>query len=209
MINDNIRNIHNKYFTKVSQQGNINELLPILYSYSVNCSSVLELGVETGVSTWAFAAGLLAKNSTRPILHSVDLDSCSSFYEFQNLFTDVLDFKFSQCNDLDYIIPHNYDIVFIDTWHVYPQMKRELAKFSNYANKYIIMHDTTVDAIRGESIRMNRDIHHESLNSGYKIEEIATGIWPAIEEFLQEHPEFEIYERFTHNNGLTILRRKI
>jgi len=33
------------------------------------------------------------------------------------------------------------------------------------------------------------------------------GLWPAVEEFINEHPEWKIKERFTNNNGLTILER--
>jgi hypothetical protein len=36
---------------------------------------------------------------------------------------------------------------------------------------------------------------------------LLTGLWPAIEEFLAEHSEWEIQQRFTNNNGLTILAR--
>jgi hypothetical protein len=33
------------------------------------------------------------------------------------------------------------------------------------------------------------------------------GLWPAVEEFLQENKNWSLKERFTHNNGLTILER--
>ena len=36
---------------------------------------------------------------------------------------------------------------------------------------------------------------------------LLTGLWPAIEEFLAEHSEWEIEQRVTNNNGLTILVR--
>jgi hypothetical protein len=39
------------------------------------------------------------------------------------------------------------------------------------------------------------------------VEEINRGVWPAIEEFLAAHPEWILKERFTNNNGLTILQR--
>jgi hypothetical protein len=41
------------------------------------------------------------------------------------------------------------------------------------------------------------------------IEEICKGLWPAIEEFLKEHPEWRIEKRYTNNNGLTILTRVV
>ena len=77
-----------------------------------------------------------------------------------------------------------FDLTFIDTWHVYGQLKRELTKFNKITNKYIIMHDTTIDGYLGESLRMGWDIFEQSSTTGMPIEEIKKGIWPAIEEFL-------------------------
>ena len=72
-------------------------------------------------------------------------------------------------NDLDLNINENYDLTFIDTWHVYGQLKRELDKFSKITNKYIIMHDTTVDELLGESIRCNMDAKKQSEESEYQL----------------------------------------
>jgi hypothetical protein len=33
------------------------------------------------------------------------------------------------------------------------------------------------------------------------------GIWPAIQEFMDIHPEWEMGCRLTNNNGLTVLKR--
>ena len=38
------------------------------------------------------------------------------------------------------------DLLFIDTFHVYGQLKRELARFEGQVRRYIAMHDTEVDA---------------------------------------------------------------
>jgi hypothetical protein len=105
-------------------------------------------------------------------------------------------------------INQTYDLTFIDTWHVYGQLKRELIKFSAITNKYIIMHDTTVDEIYGETIRCRWNAREQSVQSGFPIEEINKGLWPAVEEFLENNKDWELKERFTNNNGLTILERK-
>jgi hypothetical protein len=39
----------------------------------------------------------------------------------------------------------------------YGQLKRELAKFAPWAKKYIVMHDTTVDATGGEAVRERKE----------------------------------------------------
>jgi len=33
------------------------------------------------------------------------------------------------------------------------------------------------------------------------------GLWPAVQDFLQRHPEWSLYERHFNNHGFTILRR--
>jgi cephalosporin hydroxylase len=99
-------------------------------------------------------------------------------------------------------------MVFIDTWHVYGQLKRELERFHAIANKYIVLHDTEVDGEYGESIRLNHDIHALSASSGFPTEEITRGLKPAVNQFLMTHPEWTMHAHFRNNNGLTILRRK-
>ena len=119
-----------------------------------------------------------------------------------------IDIKYEWKNNLDLDIHENYDITFIDTWHVYGQLKRELEKFSKITNKYIIMHDTTVDEVYGESIRCSHDIINQNKVSGFPINEITRGLGPAISEFLETHNEWYIKEKYTNNNGLTILAKK-
>jgi hypothetical protein len=113
---------------------------------------------------------------------------------------------FFQMNDLDLPL-HSADMVFLDTWHVYGHMRRELDKFGEVARKYIVMHDTSIDAFGGESIREAQDIPKLVEASGYPEAEIREGIWPAIEEFLAAHPEWVIKTRYTNCNGLTVLER--
>ena len=99
-------------------------------------------------------------------------------------------------------------MIFIDTWHVYGQLKRELDRYNKVVRKYIIMHDTTVDAIKGESIRCNCDTKRQSIESGIPEDELNIGLQKAIEEFLEKHNEWVLHEKFTNNNGLTVLKRK-
>jgi hypothetical protein len=110
-------------------------------------------------------------------------------------------------NNLNLNLTESVDLTFIDTWHVYGQLKRELAKFAPLTKKYIIMHDTTLDAVRGETIRMNWNPQQQSRESGFPVNEITRGIWPAVEEFLASNREWVLKERFSNNNGLTVLVR--
>jgi primase-polymerase (primpol)-like protein len=70
------------------------------------------------------------------------------------------------------------------------------------------MHDTTIDEIQGETIRVGWDANKQSIESGIPVEEINKGLGYAITDFLRDNTEWYIKERFTNNNGLTILARK-
>ena len=118
-----------------------------------------------------------------------------------------IDIECKWTNDLRLNLSENVDLTFIDTWHVYGQLKRELKKFSAVTNKYIIMHDTTVDAIRGETVRKRMNVRKQSIESGFPMREICCGLWRAIEEFLNNNKNWRLKERYTNNNGLTVLER--
>lgn len=122
-----------------------------------------------------------------------------------------IDVQYKWSNNLKLELNECYDITFIDTWHVYGQLKRELEKFSKITKKYIIIHDTTIDAVYGETIRLSDIFNPEqqSNDTGIPINEILKGLWTAIEEFLIINKNWKLKERFTNNNGLTILEKII
>ena len=187
----------------------IMEHLQTLYKYSLECDSVFETGVRGCVSTYAFVYGLLnGNNNIRKKIFMNDINNCNvnEILEISKNFD--IDIRYEWKNNLLLELDENYDITFIDTWHVYGQLKRELNKFSKITNKYIIMHDTTCDEIDGETIRNNWNAEEQSILSGIPIDEINKGLWPAIEEFLETNTQWYIKERFTNNNGLTILAKK-
>jgi len=189
--------------------SDIMEHLITLYKYSKECDSVFETGVRGCVSSWAFLYGLLdGENKNRKKMFMNDINSCDVEDIVSHSKSFDIELSYEWKNNLLLEFKENYDITFIDTWHVYGQLKRELDKFSKYTNKYIIMHDTTVDEIHGETIRCGMNSHEQSIESGFPVEEITKGLWPAVVEFLQNNPEWYIKERFTNNNGLTILARK-
>lgn len=201
--------IEAKYNYLCNTPSDINEHLPVLYNYAKDCESVLECGVRGCVSSWAIAHGLLNNGKSKKRMLMNDLTSCN-IQELLNAASGLsIEMKYEWKNDLELELMENYDMVFIDTWHIYGHLKRELAKFSKVTNKYILMHDTTVDEIYGESIRCGWDPHKQSLESGYPVEEIKCGLGKAIQEFLQNNKEWELLEKRTNNNGLTVLGRKV
>ena len=177
--------IRDKYYYLCATPSDINEHLPILYKYASQCESVIELGVRGCVSSWAFVNGLLNNNKEKRKILFNDINPCDiqellNITKGLNIITD-----YQWVNDLELIINENYDITFIDTWHIYGHLKRELEKFSKVTNKYIIMHDTTVDAFQGETIRCGWDANKQSLDTGIPVDEINRGLQLAIDEFLE------------------------
>jgi hypothetical protein len=189
--------------------GDIMEHLFTLYRYAKECDSVFETGVRGCVSSWAFLKGLLESQSqNKKILFMNDINKCDVNDLLLISKNFDIEVKYEWKNNLLLDFDRNYDITFIDTWHIYGQLKRELEKFSKITNKYIIMHDTTVDEIYGETIRCGWDAVKQSRESGFPVEEIRKGLWPAVLEFLDNNQEWYMKERYVNNNGLTILARK-
>jgi hypothetical protein len=198
-----------EFQVRVETPCDINEHLETLRQYASECESVLELGVRKCVSSWAFALGLLENGSSNKTLIMNDITVCPT--EHIETLANKTDLRIIPIwkNNLTLELEGPVDLTFIDTWHVYGQLKRELERFSPLTKRYIIMHDTTVDAEKGETLR---NIHkhnpeQQSKESGIPVEEILKGLWPAIAEFLEAHPEWVLHKRWSHNNGLTILKR--
>ena len=196
------------FYRQINAVSDIHEHIEILAKYANECNSVVELGMRSGISTCAFMKGLFKNNEQTKNLISVDLNCCENINYIGDLATKTkIKFKFIMSNDLHIDLPSS-DLTFIDTWHVYAQLKRELEKYAPKTNKYIILHDTTTDEFDGESIRMGWDTKKQSQESGFSEQEIRKGLWPAVEEFLERNNNWILEKRYTNNNGLTILKRK-
>jgi hypothetical protein len=184
--------IEDKYNHLCSTTSDINEHLPVLKKYAEECQSIIELGVRGVISTYALIYGLLNNGKkTKKILLN-DIAPCD-INELLSITNDLpIEVNFQWVNDLQLEIKKNVDLTFIDTWHVYGQLKRELSKFSKFTNKYIILHDTTVDEWQGETIRNGWNAKQQSKETGMAIDEINKGLWPAIEEFLLENKDWQI-----------------
>jgi len=169
-----------EYQDACAKDTDIHEHLPIISELTSHCNHVTELGVGWAQSTRAF------------LRHDVELHS----YEFMPQ-PGIREF-FEQAknagrnvtlhvDDTRKIEIAETDFLFVDSLHIYEQVQKELELHANKARKYIGFHDTTTYADNGEFG--------------------GTGIWPAIQEFIHSHPEWQLVERRTNNNGLTILKR--
>ena len=198
-----------------THESDINEHIPTLIKYGSECDSIIEMGVRWITSTWGFL-GCAPKNG----LISIDMRNPSTWNvggkgenqaiiqrgyntieEVEEIAKEIgVDYKFIQVNVLDIDIEET-DLLFLDTWHSFKQLKAELNKFHSKVKKYIICHDTSTYANIDET-------NYEVLGPEWKanIDE-KQGIWSAIEEFLENNKDWKLEERIMYNNGLTILKR--
>ena len=207
-----IARLYNKFHEARTTRHTTHEHINTFYNYTRECKSVCEIGIEGGYSTWGFLMGLfenktIFNNEDELFYIGVDINNCPITEECATVCKGInLNYTFIQHDSATVDIPQ-VDLLYIDSWHIYGHLKRELNHLHSKANKYIIMHDTTIDGEIGESIRRGWDTKKQSEDSGYPEDEIRKGLWPAIEEFLVEHPEWKLKHRYHHCYGLTILEK--
>lgn len=188
----NTESIEREYRKRCETPSDIYQHLPTLKRYASECNCVTEFGVRTIVSSWAFLSGLTARvKDCYPWLTSVDpihpADAGGDLAALESAANEAcIGFVFIQADDRNITIEFT-DLLFIDTWHVYEQLKAELALHAGKARKYIILHDTETFGVNGNA-------------EGHR------GLKPALDEFLK-NPRWRVREHFTHCNGLTILER--
>jgi len=201
----NNRMLEDQYKLKSTTPSDIHEHLPTLRHLAEQCTHITEAGVRSVVSSYAFATAL--KGKPDHTLVQIDLKKSPNVTRFQaECKAEGVNTLFYEESDLTCPLAAT-DLFFIDTWHIYGHLKRELARWHSYTKKYIVMHDTTVDEWLGETVRQGWNAAEQSKKSGIPVDEITKGLWPAIDEFLKEHPEWLLEKRYINNNGLTILKR--
>ena len=189
--------IENYYNNLVNTPSDINEHLPTLRKYAEECDHITEMGVRGIISTWGWLSSSPKK------LISYDIQDPSTWNSpLQDVYDTAeiygIEFNFHLANVLEVEIDET-DLLFLDTWHAYDQLKAELELHSPKAKKYILMHDTTSYEYRDEPLTSENAWEGDSSTG--------KGLWPAVTEFLEQHPEWELHKRFTNNNGLTIIKR--
>lgn len=202
--------IVSNFIRECNTESDINEHLPTLYKYAQESESVFETGVRGCVSSWAILFGLMHNNKPKKMMLMNDIDACNItalLDTVKMLQPGEIDVGYIWKNNLELELSETFDMTFIDTWHVYGQLKRELAKFAPVTNKYILMHDTTVDKIYGETLRAGLDAAEQSRQTGFPVAEIICGLGKAVDEFLAANPKWILLKEYTNNNGLTVLKR--
>lgn len=178
--------IHKNYLYRSTIPSDINEHLPVLYKYALQCKTVAEYGVREVVSTYALAMA-------RPVkLICVDLKKHPNVNVFlQQCKDENINAVFYEADTLNFKLEHPVDLLFIDTLHTYPQLAAELEKHHQDVNKFIILHDIVTFADQNE----------------FNIKSPKQGLLNATLDFLASHSEWKEIETFKNNNGLMILGR--
>lgn len=172
------------YQAKCRENSDICQHLPTLKAYAEKCESIIELGVRSIVSTWAFLAAkpmrLISVDFYHP-RHYKDYDPGGCNLE---LVMDLANeqgtyFEFMQHDSVTAKVP-SCDLMFFDTLHTHVQLKNELEAHAKNVKRFLIFHDTET----------------------YKEELI-----PAIKEYMQQNPVWDVALMLSNNNGLLILER--
>ena len=172
-----------------------------LRQYGQDCSLIHELGVRKIGSSWAFLTGLADRGNAMvtmsedrrrlemsPITALVSIDHVhpdkfageGTLAEFQKQARENnVHHEFIESSSLDVNIENSH-CIFFDTDHTYKQLSQELQLHGNKSLKYLLFHDTIGCA-------------HEIL--------------PAINEFLEEYPDWIVFDHSLESQGMTSLAR--
>ena len=202
-------NIARRYRKKAKEKSDINEHLPILRELSRSCGSVCEIGVRRCVSSWAFLQGLAESEASKKKLLCIDINQAdvSDLERWGGSLIPPIRTSMVVADSRKVVLPHEFDLLFIDTLHVYGQLKSELWAHQGRVRRFIVLHDTEVDGNKGEVLRMGWDACKMAQDTGMKEEELLQGLGRAIQEFLATFPEWVQRSHFANNNGLTVLAR--
>jgi hypothetical protein len=177
--------IEKEFAIAASSPSDIHEHLPVLYELAKDCNHIIEMGVRTGISTRAFLR-VDAK------LISYDIVTDQKVVDLINEAKKAgKDATFIEADVLKIDIEET-DLLFIDTWHTYEQLKQELSLHGNKSRKYMVFHDTNTFGLK---------------NEGGQAYSTSQGLLPAIIEFLMVNPHWRFKKFLTNNNGLTVLER--
>lgn len=172
------------YEQKCNENSDICQHLPVLKEYAEQCDFIVELGVRSIVSTWAFLAAcpnvLLSVDIFHPSYYQdYDKNGCNLNLVYELAQIQDTNFEFIQHDSTTINLPV-CDLMFFDTLHIYEQLSAELNAHGNNVRKYLIFHDTET----------------------YKDE-----LMPAITEFVRKNTDWVLDRELKNNNGLLILKR--
>jgi len=163
-----------------SVESDIYKHLDTIFKYAKNCDVGIEFGCRTGNSTFALLMGLHT-------LYSCDIEHLDYAYNLINPYFGERFVRFHG-SSFDFDLIDEADLLFVDSYHTYETVNKELTLHGHKIKKYIMFHDTDTFGEIGED--------------GGK------GIMYAINEFLESNPEWKIVHNVAYNNGFMVIERQ-
>jgi len=199
-----IFDLENKIKELFNKTSDINEHIPTIIKYGQECDHITEMGVRGIISTWAWLASspkkLIAYDIEDPSKWESNIQDVYDTAEAYNL-----NFTFIKADVLNLEIEET-DLLFLDTLHVHNQLKSELKLHASKARKYICFHDTTSYSNSNEVALKHQPDYSSVLGDDY--DRNKQGLWSVVEDFLEQNKDnWKLKERFTNNNGFTIIER--
>ncbi len=196
--------LKNTYEKFLALPTDMHEHLPTLKDLAMECSTIVEIGVRELIgSTWGLLSGLAENGSLKRSYIGIDLNlPPANLLDFAQKLSaaNQIEFAFWQANDMQIDIPQ-VDFLFIDSLHNYSHLTYELEKFSSKVDIYIAMHDTSEPFGNQDEAPFDDSAYPEW------IDRTKRGLWPAVEDFLNRHPEWSLHMRKFNCHGLTVLKR--
>jgi len=149
------------------------------------CKSVVELGTGQCAMDRVFL-----RHDVKLVTY--DIEDCSDNF-LEEAKAAGKDVTFHKEDTLKVEIPET-DLLFIDSLHTYEQVKSELELHAAKAKRYIVFHDTLLFSERGQVVVDG---------------ETTKGILPAIEEFLESHPEWNVVYNSKEGNGMIVVKKLV
>lgn len=190
----------------VETPSSTNEHLPTIKTYASQCVSVLEITNSGNRTLYGFLTGLINNSDPAqksyygiyPKIDDIEQISNASTIASQN----AIAFDYIQTDEisLDTSKLTNYDITLIDTVNNYANTHTDLLKYSALTNKYIVILSTSgswefVDEVVPDYTQFS------------SVSQDKHGVWPAVMDFIQSNPNWQIDRRDVNNNGLVILKK--
>jgi hypothetical protein len=196
------------YEKNCNTESDIYKHLPILHEYAKKCDHVTEMGAREGNSTSAF----LYANPKKFVSYDYQYKNPEPHLEgkikeliliLESAKTQGINCEYIGADVLSIEIEET-DLLFIDTWHCYEQLKRELELHGKNVRKYIIFHDTTLYGKIGEGYPHSDPNHPQKDNL-----DGSGGILFAIDEFLELNTNWVIEYQTEENCGIIVIANKL
>ncbi len=204
--------VSSAYTHFLTSQTNVNEHYETIRALAQECDSVTELGVDEFLTAWPLLKGMADnKGAKRRDYLAVERKPCPEVFEKVRRLAlqDAIKMQYIQGNSINVKIPDT-DLLLIDTFHAYPQLKKELERHHKKTRKYIVILNTETDGEQSELVRLYYyyDIDKCMHELGCSESEICVGLKKAVADFLQLHPEWTVAAEHKNSHGMIVLNRR-